>query len=283
MRSSQALALITMAILCGCSTVVVQRTTDIATAGKAYVSTLKEANVVAVNKVVDFAIEETAVNPVAREGSDLSKAIARSRDRFAEVEKVNAYLTQMGQYFEGLDALAKADQSKALSDDLGKLLVALEKEPFELKITTERATAIQGLSAYVAKQAHADIVRRHLEQAAEPVARAIDWAGRAAETVRSSASNVEKNLRLDEYNNKVKLPFTSKLALDADWKALMLKHIREPELDVVKNGVRRATTDMLTAWRRVLSAEYDYDEILATLKEVKAGIAAVKNLQISTQ
>lgn len=233
--------------------------------------------------MVEFAIEETAVNPVAREASDLSKAIARSRDRIAEVEKINAYLTQLGQYFEGLDALAKADQSQPLSDELGKLLAALGKEPFKVAIPPERATAIQGLGAYVAKQAHAEIVRRHLEQAAEPIATAIMWAGIAGETVGSSASNVEKNLRLDEYYSKVKLPFTSKLALGADWKALMLKHIREPELDVVKNGVRKATTDMLTAWRRVLSAEYDYNEILATLKEVQAGIAAVKNLQISTQ
>lgn len=258
----------------GCSTVIVQRAQGAATAGKTYVTALKEVNAMAVTKSLDFNANMLAEDTI-RSKATLEGNAKQQQNRIKVVEESSAFLSKLSEYFAGLEALAKGDVSAEVGDGLGAIADTLKKEPFGVKLSDDRKAAFTGLAAYVAKQVHAAAVTKALDRDADTVARAIALSDEMLEVVGGWIHTQELLVGKKVYLERVEAPFVEKKQLGSDWKASWIAHVRGPGAITVIKDAKSASAEMQKAWKSVLTGQYSFDEVIVALKNVQAGIDAL--------
>jgi hypothetical protein len=264
-------------VLAGCSTVSVDRAIGVSATGKAYVETLKKVNDLALDTSIEFTADLLPALP--REESVLDKHTEEIRQRSLLIRGAHEYLNGLASYFSELDSLAKGDQSEATAKALGQLAESLKAEPIELKLSDEEKKAITGLAGFVAKQIHAAAVEKALIRDADTVAQALAISEKMLDEQISWIKLREVAERKKKYNDNVKKPFVTGGQLGPDWKKAWSSEVRTPPVIALLSEAKKASSEMQKAWIDVLRGQQSFAEIQASLKNVKAGIEAIKALK----
>lgn len=265
----------------GCSTVVVDRATGAAVTGKAYATTLKNVNDLALERSLDFGANLLAANPAfdgKRDATVLNQVTEAHQQRLRTVSESSAYLDTLSVYFSGLEALAKGDPSEATANALGGVVDALKNEPFNVQLSDERRKALTGLAGFVSKQVHAATLEKVLQRDADRVAQAIAVSDEMLNTVAGWITRQETLEAKKTFAESVEKPFASGASLGSDWKNAWKSYVRGPAVNEVLTDAKKASGDLGRAWTNLLSGQYTFDEVLASLKNVQAGIDAIAAL-----
>lgn len=274
---SRLLSVLAILSLTACSTVIVDRTTGAAASGKAYTETLKKVNDLALQRSTEFGANFLSSNLI-RTPEFLGEVTSVHKDRQRTVAESSAYLDKLAEYFGGLESLAKGDPSEANSIALGKLADTLQKEPFKVSISDERKDTLTGLAGLISKQAHTATVESALRRDADKVAQAIAVSDEILNTI-SGWISTQENLEMDKiFQTKVQAPFTSGAVLGGDWQAAWKDYVKGPPVNVVLGDAKKASADLQRAWKNLLTGNYSFDEVLASLKTVQASIDAIAAL-----
>lgn len=260
-----------------CSTVIVDRTAGAAATGRAYTETLKKVNDLALRHSTNFGADFLSSNLI-RTPELLGEVTNVQKDRQRTVAESSAYLDKLAEYFNGLEALSKGDSSEATSAALGNVADALKKEPFKISISDGRKAALTGLAGFIAKQAHAAAVETALRRDADKVAQAIAVSDEMLDAVSRWIAKQETLEAEKAFQTKVQAPFTSGAALGSEWQSAWKDYVRGPAVNVVLGDAKEASGKLQRAWQNLLTGNYSFDEVLASLKNVQAGIDSVEAL-----
>ena len=115
---------IVLLLLSGCSTVIVERSSAIASTGSAYAATLQKVNEFALNESINNAADALASTPVAGTLRGLNDTANNLKERQRLVQAYGEFLNTLAEYFANLEAFAKYDaageNSKAIDGVVDK-------------------------------------------------------------------------------------------------------------------------------------------------------------------
>ena len=93
-------------LLSGCSTVIVERSSAIATTGSAYAATLQKVNEFALDESINSTADALASTPVAGTLSGLTSTVNNLKERQRLVAAYGEFLNTLAEYFANLEAFA---------------------------------------------------------------------------------------------------------------------------------------------------------------------------------
>lgn len=265
-------------IVAGCGTASVNRAQTVASAGNAYVDILNKVNETALDESITFAANVLPSLP--RDDKTLNDRTAEMRDRARMVGEAKSYFDTLGAYFFGLAALAQADESEEPGKAVSSLADTLKKEPFGITVSDEKKAAVSGLTKYIIAQKHAAAVEKALRRDAETVGFALAVSEEILDEQIHWIDLRERAQRAKDFEEHVRKPFIAKNELKDDWKKAWMKYVRPAPINVVLRDAKEASVKMQQSWKSVLAGEFSFTELLATIKNVQAGldtIAAVKD------
>lgn len=261
----------------GCSTVPVDRAVGVSAAGKAYVDTLKKVNELALDTSIEFTANLLPALP--RTESTLTDQTEAIRERSKLIGSANEYLDNLASYFSELEALSKGDQSEATAKAVGQLADSLKAEPLELSLSEDKKKALTGLAGFVSKQFHAAAVEKALIRDADVVSQALAISEKMLDEQIRWISLRETADRKKKYLETIQKPFVAGGPLGSEWKKAWSAEVRTPPVVAVLEEAKTASAEMQKAWINVLRGQYSYSEMLAALKNVRAGIDDVTALR----
>ena len=265
-------------LLVGCSTVVVERSSAIATTGSAYSATLQKVNEFALNESIDSAADALASTPVAGTLSGLNSVANNLKERQRLVLAYGDFLNTLADYFANLEAFAKYDaageNSKAIDGVVDKLN-SVQKTLGNTEISAEKRTAISGIVGLVSKQAHASALTARLQKDALPIATALALSSAALE---QQISWVEKPIQLQrdmDWARNVVQPYVNpsrEQPLTAAWKTTFTTLIKQsPKVQLLVDA-KAAGEKMEAGWRDVLRGNYSLDEVRRSLADIQSAL-----------
>jgi len=260
-----------------CSTVPVDRAINVSVAGKAYVDTLKKVNELALDTSIEFTANLLPSLP--RNKETLKEQTEEIGKRSELIGSANEYLDRLANYFTELEALSRGDQSEATAKAVGQLADSLKAEPMELSLSAEKKKALTGLAGFVAKQFHAAAVEKALIRDADVVAQALAISENMLDEEIRWIMVRETADRRKKYIENIEKPFIAGGPLSSEWKKAWSAEVRTPPVAALLVEAKTASADLQKAWINVLRGQYSYSEILASLRNVQAGIDAVTALK----
>lgn len=280
-RFTVAAALAAACLLPGCATVSVERAKGIAQAGKDYASTLQKVGDLALDRSITFSADFLASpdSGPPRTADTIDDETKLLRSRVALVADANLYLESLGKYFQELENLAGGDQSAGTVEATGKLADALKREPMGLKLADAEKSAISGLAGFVARQVHASFVESALRRDAETIAEALVLSDKILAQQARWIEFRGRLVREKDYLENVRKPFLAPGALPDSWKTKWGDAVRQSAAIATVEEARKASRKMQDSWREILRGRYSFEEVQASLENVKAGIAALQALK----
>jgi hypothetical protein len=242
------------------------------------VDILNKVNETALDESITFAANVLPSLP--RDDKTLNDRTAEMRDRARMVGEAKSYFDTLGAYFFGLAALAQADESEEPGKAVSSLADTLKKEPFGITVSDEKKAAVSGLTKYIIAQKHAAAVEKALRRDAETVGFALAVSEEILDEQIHWIDLRERAQRAKDFEEHVRKPFIAKNELKDDWKKAWMKYVRPAPINVVLRDAKEASVKMQQSWKSVLAGEFSFTELLATIKNVQAGldtIAAVKD------
>lgn len=261
----------------GCATVSPERALGVATAGKAYVETMKKVDELALERSIDFTARLLPQLP--RDDKTLASHTEAMRKRIDLVGRAHAYFDGLADYFAALEALAKGDQSEANAKAAGELVDSLKNSPVELKVSDQKKQALTGLVGHISKQIHAAAVQKALERDAPVIGEALEVSGNMLEELARWIEIREKADRARSYEREVRAPYLGQGALKDDWSKAWGTHVRTAPALALLTEARKGNAEMKKAWVEVLRGHASFADLHAALKNVRAGIEAVAALK----
>lgn len=272
-------------LLAGCSTVIVERSSAIATTGSAYAATLQKVNQFALDESINSAADALASTPVAGTLNGLNEVTKNLKERQRLVQAYGEFLNTLAEYFANLEAFAKYDaageNSRAIDGVVDKLN-SVQKTLGNTEISPEKKTAISGVVGLISKQAHASVLKARLEKDALPIATALALSSAALE---QQISWVEKPVQLQrdmDWARNVVQPYINparEQPLTAAWKASFTTLMKQaPKVQLLVDA-KAAGEKMEAGWRDVLRGDYSLAEVRKSLADIQAALdvlAAVK-------
>lgn len=265
----------------GCARVQVEPVRGVAASGRAYVETLKKVNEHALDESLAFSAHVLTLGD--RTAPVLQATTDAMRKRIEDTAAAHAYFDAIGDYFEGLEALAQGDPGEATSKALEKTVDALNKDPVGLKLSDPKKAALSGFAGFVARQAHAAAVEKALRRDAEPVARHLALCEQQLdEEIRWVEGRISAD-RARTWKQKVEDPFLAGekegKALGKAWEDAWVEGVKAAPLVALLTQARKASRDMQTSWKKLLQGASDFEALQASLKTVKEGLDALKALK----
>ena len=265
-------------LLSGCSTVIVERSSAIATTGSAYAATLQKVNQFALDESINNTADALASTPVAGTLNGLTSAANNLKERQRLVAAYGEFLNTLAEYFANLEAFAKYDaagaNSKAIDGVVDKLN-SVQKTLGNTEISAEKKTAISAVVGLISKQAHASVLKARLEKDAEPIATALALSSAALE---QQISWVEKPIQLQrdmDWARNVVQPYTNparEQPLTAAWKTSFATLIKQAPKVQLLIDAKAAGEKMEAGWRDVLRGNYSLDEVRKSLADIQAAL-----------
>ena len=280
---------IVLLLLSGCSTVIVERSSAIASTGSAYAATLQKVNEFALNESINNAADALASTPVAGTLRGLNDTANNLKERQRLVQAYGEFLNTLAEYFANLEAFAKYDaageNSKAIDGVVDKLN-SVQKTLRNTQITAEKKTAISGIVGLVSKQVHASALKARLEKDALPIATALALSSAALE---QQVSWVEKPIQLQrdmDWARNVVQPYvnpTREQPLTAAWKTSFVTLIKQAPTVQLLVDAKAAGEKMEAGWRDVLRGNYSLDEVRKSLADIQSALDVLITVKAATK
>lgn len=265
-------------MLTGCSTVIVERSSSIASTGAAYATTLQKVNEFALNESIDFVAHELATRPVAGSRVALETVASDLKKRQELVSTYGEFLSALGEYFSNLEAFAKYDaataNSKAIEGDVDKLN-ALQVQLKSTEISAAKKSAISGIVGLVSKQAHASALQARLEKDSVPIATALALSSALRDEQIAWVQKPDDLLRKLEWESNVVDPFTDAARvrpLPLAWEMSFSVLVKNAPKVKLLQDAKLAGEKMETGWRDVLRGSYSLEEVRKSLADIQSGL-----------
>lgn len=298
-RLAPAIAVATIALLAGCTTVPLKQAEGIGTSGKAYAQAVRAVGEFALSDVLDYEVERLAIErkgfPSTAERQQLLKEendLLRRRIQLVETSQLQVALVE--EYFAALEVLAKFDvgtpataATGSLLDSLDALESAIEKSSDAgpsaglRKLTPAEKSAAAKLVGLVAQAAHARQVSARLESDAPTIGRHLRLLTLQLTAMSGWVASRQENRQTTFFALEIQKPFVAEgqAPLPPDWQEKYKRYLRGVTINErIKQGAE-AGRAMERTWERYLAGVQTPEEFQQNIRDMQQLVQAVAALK----
>lgn len=300
-RTVRGIAVATIALVTGCTTVPLKQAEGIGGSGKAYAQAVRAVGEFALSDVLDYEVEQLAIEregfpSAAERRATLKQENDLLRRRIQLVESATLQVSLVEEYFAALETLSRHDVGTPAAAATGSLLqsldsleVAIEKNADASpkggmrRLTPEERSDAAKLVGLVAQAAHAQVVAARLEKDAPTIGRHLRLLTLQLTVMSGWVAERQENRQTTFFALEIEAPFVDErqARLPPDWQDKYKRYLRGATINErLKQGAEAGRT-MERTWQRYLSGVQTPEEFQQSVKDMQQLVQAVAALKAS--
>lgn len=278
-----------LAGLSGCASAKIPEFQAFADAGTSYTQAVSGLITQVGNTAVNTDSVKLLQNQKAVSVSIYEQHDKEMQDYLAQLNRIEAQTTLLGDYFQALADLANSNAPESFDTEVQTLATTLEGVTQTVRGTTIAqsqavANAAGSVSGLVVKEIQGKELERELNARKETISEILQLQQKLLAVL---SSQTEANLRFTNtltYNQKVVTPFLEGQVADQtaqSWMAQRLSYLTQPVLVQQMTTVAQAAQDLQQAWNKLLTNDLTAEEVQAISTELAPVLTSLEALKTS--